>query len=159
MNVTSHAVWYIYRVYYYNLHCIEYILYITMYRAILGSHPPYLKKLFKASQYTHEHGTRHPTKGNGHLSPPKSNCGKKVFNYSGAEEDACNAIRSELAPPTTLALYDPAIPIMISANASAYGLDAILLQQQLQNTGQRSLPMTLLSLLHSKATTKMPYRT
>ena len=49
--------------------------------------------------------------------------------WGPAQEDAFNAIKSELATPTTLALYDPAIPTKISADASAYGLGAVLLQQ------------------------------
>ena len=46
-----------------------------------------------------------------------------------AQEEAFNAIKSELANPSTLALYDPAISTNISADGSAYGLGAVLLQQ------------------------------
>ena len=49
--------------------------------------------------------------------------------WGPAQEDTFNAIKSKLANPTTLALYDPAIPTKISADASAYGSGAVLLQQ------------------------------
>ena len=39
-------------------------------------------------------------------------------------------IKAELARPTTLALYSPDAPTKIVADASAYGLGAVLLQQQ-----------------------------
>ena len=49
--------------------------------------------------------------------------------WGPAKEEAFNAIKSELANPATLALYNPAIPTKISADVSAYGLGAVLLQQ------------------------------
>ena len=40
------------------------------------------------------------------------------------------AIKAELGRPTTLALYSPDAPTKIVADASAYGLGAVLLQGQ-----------------------------
>ena len=49
--------------------------------------------------------------------------------WAPAQEEAFNAIKAELANHATLALHDPAIPTRISADSSAYGLGAMLLQQ------------------------------
>ena len=54
---------------------------------------------------------------------------RAAWLWGPAQEKAFNAIKAELANLTTLALYDPAIPPKISADASAYGLGAVLLQQ------------------------------
>ena len=53
---------------------------------------------------------------------------RAAWVWGPVQEEAFNAIKSELATPTTLALYDPAILTKISADASAYGLGAVLLQ-------------------------------
>ena len=49
--------------------------------------------------------------------------------WGPAQDAAFKAIKAELARPTTLALYSPDIPTKIAADASAYGLGAVLLQQ------------------------------
>ena len=56
---------------------------------------------------------------------------RAAWLWGPAQEEVFNAIKTELANPATLALYDPAIPTMISADASAYGLGAVLLQHML----------------------------
>ena len=54
---------------------------------------------------------------------------RAAWLWGPAQEEAFNAIKSELANPATLALHDPAIPTKISTDASAYGLGVVLLQQ------------------------------
>ena len=50
--------------------------------------------------------------------------------WGPAQDEAFKEIKAELARPTTLALYNPDTPTKICADASAYGLGAVLLQQQ-----------------------------
>ena len=51
------------------------------------------------------------------------------WTWSLPQSEAFDLIKEELSKPTTLALYDPTAPTKISADASAYGLGAVLLQQ------------------------------
>ena len=51
------------------------------FRAIRGSHPLYLRKLFMECQASHGHKTRHTAQGSIHLPLLKSNFGKKAFSY------------------------------------------------------------------------------
>ena len=55
---------------------------------------------------------------------------KRSWVWGSAQDAAFQAIKAELARPTTLALYSPDTPTKIAADASAYGLRAVLLQQQ-----------------------------
>ena len=50
--------------------------------------------------------------------------------WGPTQAGAFKEIKAELARPTMLALYNPDAPIKICADASAYGLGAVLLQQQ-----------------------------
>ena len=54
------------------------------YSSICGSHPEYLKKLFAPVSDLHNHFTRHASKGNIRLPPPKSNFGKKAISFCGS---------------------------------------------------------------------------
>ena len=54
---------------------------------------------------------------------------KRAWLWGPAQDEAFEVVKAELARPTTLALYDQDAPTKITADASAYGLGAVLLQR------------------------------
>ena len=54
---------------------------------------------------------------------------KRSWVWGPAQEEAFKEVKAELTRPTTLALYSPDLPTKICADASTYGLGAVLLQE------------------------------
>ena len=53
----------------------------------------------------------------------------KSWMWGPSQSTPLEKVKQELSKPTTLALYDPSAPTKISADASAFGLGAVLLQK------------------------------
>ena len=56
---------------------------------------------------------------------------KDIAYYRGSEQQkAFNMVKGRIAKASTLAYYDVKVPIIVSSDASSYGLGAVLLQEQ-----------------------------
>ena len=51
------------------------------------------------------------------------------WTWGTSQSEAFKLVKEELSKPATLALYDPKAPAKVSADASSYGLGAVLMQE------------------------------
>ena len=58
---------------------------------------------------------------------------KRAWLWGPEQEQAFGRVKEELLKPTTLALYNPQAELKISADASSFGLGAVLLQKENDN--------------------------
>lgn len=70
---------------------------------------------------------------------------KRSWLWGPDQEAAFVKVKEEMATPRVLALYDPKAATKISADASSYGLGAVLLQQTAQGTASEWRPVAYAS--------------
>ena len=58
---------------------------------------------------------------------------KRAWLWGPEQEQAFGRVKEELLKPTTLALYNPQVELKISADASSFGLGAVLFQKEDDN--------------------------
>ena len=67
-------------------------------------------------------------------------CTKRSWIWDPEQQKSFSQIKTKLTQPAVLMLYNPTAPVKVSADASAYGMGAVLLQQA--NSGWKPVAYT-----------------